>query len=129
MKGWNNSPLLFEATNYRCDNLEEPKMIFTEENFRYWKSKLGADYRRTQELRTLNGQAIYMLQAAWLKTYLRARLFDRRSRLRLLDFGCGFGRRFVTRRWGQVGGAGKRCAGKGRHEDGGEEFVHGELLG
>lgn len=61
-------------------------------NVDYWKSKSGRNYHLTQEFRSRNGQTAYELQMRWLASYLRDRSGGREKRLRLLDFGCGFGR-------------------------------------
>ncbi|CAH1669462.1 class I SAM-dependent methyltransferase [Chelatococcus asaccharovorans] len=63
-------------------------------NRQYWKQKSGRDYQRQQAYRIESGNSAYRLQEEWLLRFLmregRRRRLDRA--LRVLDFGCGFGR-------------------------------------
>ena len=63
-------------------------------NRQYWKQKSGLDYQRQQAYRIESGNSTYRLQEEWLLRFLmrerRRRHLDRA--LRVLDFGCGFGR-------------------------------------
>ncbi|MFV0299267.1 MAG: methyltransferase domain-containing protein [Hyphomicrobiaceae bacterium] len=71
-------------------------------NEAYWKAKSGRDYQHTQQERSHQGLSSYQQQMAWLKDYLTSRLDMRKGNLRLLDFGCGFGR--VAQLCEEVGG-------------------------
>lgn len=61
-------------------------------NHTYWLTKAGEDYRAVQERRRDSGLGSYAAQERWLTSFLTdlQRHLDRP--LRLLDFGCGFGR-------------------------------------
>ncbi|MBS7695765.1 MULTISPECIES: class I SAM-dependent methyltransferase [unclassified Chelatococcus] len=63
-------------------------------NRQYWKEKSGRDYQQQQAYRIETGNSAYRQQEAWLLSYLeqerRRQKLDRP--LRVLDFGCGFGR-------------------------------------
>ncbi|WP_291956989.1 methyltransferase [Chelatococcus sp.] len=63
-------------------------------NRKYWKEKAGRDYQRQQAYRIETGNSAYRRQEDWLLSYLEQercrRNLDRP--LRVLDFGCGFGR-------------------------------------
>ncbi|CAH1655398.1 Methyltransferase family protein [Hyphomicrobiales bacterium] len=63
-------------------------------NRQYWKEKAGRDYQRQQAYRIETGNGAYGRQEDWLLSCLeqerRRRNLDRP--LRVLDFGCGFGR-------------------------------------
>ncbi|AKJ30630.1 class I SAM-dependent methyltransferase [Caldimonas brevitalea] len=61
-------------------------------NQRYWLNKNGEEYLQQQRLRSTSGNSAYATQEAWLLTYLLNRAKAQSRRLRVLDFGCGFGR-------------------------------------
>lgn len=61
-------------------------------NVAYWQAKSGYDYQDTQQKRSRSGLSVYDQQIVWLATYLKSRVKQCDKRLRLLDFGCGFGR-------------------------------------
>ena len=62
-------------------------------NIAYWKSKSGKAYQRVQQLRRDHGCKLYDGQLGWLQNYFAQRLSNpAKNKLRLLDFGCGFGR-------------------------------------
>ena len=64
-----------------------------ESNTAYWKTKSGKDYQRVQGLRRSHGCTLYDSQLNWLRDCLEQRLSSgAEDHLRLLDFGCGFGR-------------------------------------
>jgi SAM-dependent methyltransferase len=60
-------------------------------NHAYWKARHGGDYMAQQNLRRDAGSAAYAAQEALLEARVRA-LVAARGSLRVLDFGCGFGR-------------------------------------
>lgn len=63
-----------------------------ESNRQYWLHKAGAEYQQQQIRRTEEGNASYREQEQWLAAYLEA-LAGRLGRpVRILEFGCGFGR-------------------------------------
>ncbi|HDR8973933.1 methyltransferase [Burkholderia vietnamiensis] len=65
-------------------------MVKTNED--YWLRQPGADYERQQIWRSEQGRTDYRDQEAWLISHLRD-LSERLGRpVRVLDFGCGFGR-------------------------------------
>ncbi len=59
----------------------------------YWQKKQGSTYRQQQEFRSELANSSYREQEAWLLQYL-ANLAQERPHqpIRILDFGCGFGR-------------------------------------
>lgn len=62
-------------------------------NLEYWSNRAGEDYRSQQDSRRSNNNHSYALQEAWLVDFVRAFHTERRgARLRVLDYGCGFGR-------------------------------------
>jgi len=60
-------------------------------NRAYWESRRGEDYMAQQNLRRGSGSQAYAAQEAFIANRVRAML-DGRGSLRVLDFGCGFGR-------------------------------------
>ena len=61
-------------------------------NQNYWLNQPGADYERQQIWRTEQGLAAYRQQEVWLVEHLRDRSEQLGRPVRILDFGCGFGR-------------------------------------
>lgn len=61
-------------------------------NNHYWKNRPGRDYEMQQRFRKRRGNRAYELQERWLSQYLIERRAVLGRPLRLLDFGCGFGR-------------------------------------
>ncbi|MBN8162985.1 methyltransferase domain-containing protein [Burkholderia multivorans] len=61
-------------------------------NQNYWLHQSGTDYERQQNWRAEQGRAAYRAQEAWLIDHLRDRSEQLGRPLRVLDFGCGFGR-------------------------------------
>lgn len=61
-------------------------------NESYWKSRAGHDYAQQQRQRAEQGNRSYEEQERWLFGYLSRRAQEAGRRLRVLDFGCGFGR-------------------------------------
>ncbi|MDF0499130.1 methyltransferase domain-containing protein [Burkholderia cenocepacia] len=61
-------------------------------NQNYWLHQSGADYERQQNWRAEQGRAAYRAQEAWLVDHLRDRSEQLGRPVRVLDFGCGFGR-------------------------------------
>ncbi|MEY8174954.1 MULTISPECIES: class I SAM-dependent methyltransferase [Burkholderia] len=61
-------------------------------NQNYWLHQSGADYERQQNWRAEQGRAAYRAQEAWLIDHLRDRSEQLGRPVRVLDFGCGFGR-------------------------------------
>ncbi|MBU9439697.1 methyltransferase domain-containing protein [Burkholderia multivorans] len=61
-------------------------------NQNYWLHQPGADYERQQNWRAEQGRAAYRAQEAWLIDHLRDRSEQLGRPVRVLDFGCGFGR-------------------------------------
>lgn len=59
---------------------------------KYWQEKNGADYRAQQEERRRHGNTQYAIQEKWLEDYIRSRSEAVGRPLKILDFGCGFGR-------------------------------------
>lgn len=68
-------------------------------NNAYWKNRHGRDYQKQQRFRKQRGNRAYELQERWLSQYLVEKRAALGRPLRLLDFGCGFGRiaRLVAR--------------------------------
>lgn len=58
----------------------------------YWLKKAGADYAYQQEQRSLHGNKSYRQQEHWLAEHLKDIAEQHKRPLRVLDFGCGFGR-------------------------------------
>lgn len=71
-------------------------------NHAYWLSKEGLEYRRAHEIRLARGPGSYAAQEKWLKERLAALKAVRRAPLRLLDFGCGYGR--IAHLCAEIGG-------------------------
>ncbi|MGW5121292.1 class I SAM-dependent methyltransferase, partial [Streptomyces noursei] len=61
-------------------------------NQNYWLHQSGADYERQQIWRAEQGRAAYRAQETWLIDHLRDRSEQLGRPVRVLDFGCGFGR-------------------------------------
>ncbi|MBR8214583.1 methyltransferase [Burkholderia vietnamiensis] len=61
-------------------------------NQNYWLHQSGADYERQQSWRVEKGSAAYRAQETWLTDHLRDRSQQLGRPVRVLDFGCGFGR-------------------------------------
>ncbi|CCD38273.1 Methyltransferase type 11 [Candidatus Paraburkholderia kirkii UZHbot1] len=58
----------------------------------YWQSQSGAEYRQQQQWRSAEGNQNYRDQEAWIVAHLQ-RASERLGRpVKVLDFGCGFGR-------------------------------------
>lgn len=59
----------------------------------YWRRRHGSNYADQQSFRTEHANPSYRAQESWLLAYL-ARLSEEQGgrKIRLLDFGCGFGR-------------------------------------
>ncbi len=58
----------------------------------YWKNRTGRDYALQQQHRRRRGNTTYERQEQWLTRHLVTRHASVGRPLRLLDFGCGFGR-------------------------------------
>src|ERR1700722_8557787 len=59
----------------------------------YWKSRSGKNYAEQQAFRLEHVNTSYHAQEVWLLNYLAQLNEERRGqKIRLLDFGCGFGR-------------------------------------
>ncbi|KVD75153.1 hypothetical protein WK72_06440 [Burkholderia ubonensis] len=61
-------------------------------NQNYWLNQHGADYERQQIWRAEQGRTAYREQETWLIGHLRDRSEQLGRPVRVLDFGCGFGR-------------------------------------
>ena len=62
-------------------------------NLEYWSTRAGKDYRSQQDSRRSYNNHSYALQEAWLVEFVKAFHEERQgARLRVLDYGCGFGR-------------------------------------
>lgn len=62
-------------------------------NLEYWSNRLGEDYRHQQDMRRAANSPSYALQEAWLVDFVKSLHAERKgARLRVLDYGCGFGR-------------------------------------
>jgi SAM-dependent methyltransferase len=61
-------------------------------NSAYWRSRDGAYYLGQQQQRAAAGNAMYAQQERWLEDFLSNRSAELGRPLRVLDFGCGFGR-------------------------------------
>lgn len=59
---------------------------------KYWQEKNGAGYRSQQEERRQHGNDQYAVQEKWLEDYIKTRSLTVGRPLKILDFGCGFGR-------------------------------------
>ena len=59
----------------------------------YWQSRRGQAYAEQQSFRLKHANTSYHAQEVWLANHL-ARMNEQRpgQKIRLLDFGCGFGR-------------------------------------
>lgn len=70
-----------------------------EVNLDYWRSRNGAYYQSQQLQRTAAGNQMYRQQEKWLEAYIADRAATLGRPLRVLDFGCGFGRmaRYLSR--------------------------------
>lgn len=58
----------------------------------YWLQRAGNEYEAQQKIRTAAGNEAYAKQERWLLDYFAQRSRDLGRRIRVLDFGCGFGR-------------------------------------
>jgi SAM-dependent methyltransferase len=58
----------------------------------YWLNKAGSDYAYQQQQRSLHGNKSYRQQENWLVEHLQEIAERHGKALRVLDFGCGFGR-------------------------------------
>jgi SAM-dependent methyltransferase len=67
-------------------------MTATNPNHQYWQHRPGEAYRKTHDLRISRGVTNYAAQEAWLTDHLTKMKASRSRPLRLLDFGCGYGR-------------------------------------
>lgn len=62
-------------------------------NVDYWADRQGNDYKAQQDIRRSSNNPSYAHQEAWLTSYIKALHVSKgEQRLRILDFGCGFGR-------------------------------------
>lgn len=61
-------------------------------NLDYWLSKKGFEYEYQQQGRTQAGDITYKSQEQWLLDYIRVLAGRSYRSLRVLDYGCGFGR-------------------------------------
>jgi SAM-dependent methyltransferase len=63
------------------------------DSLNYWQSRRGRAYAEQQSFRLEHASTSYHAQKVWLADHL-ARMHDQRpgQKIRLLDFGCGFGR-------------------------------------
>lgn len=61
-------------------------------NHLYWQSKRGEEYRDVQNRRSGQGSTNYKEQERWLVDRLSRLTRSGQNRIRLLDFGCGYGR-------------------------------------
>ncbi|MEH6418225.1 class I SAM-dependent methyltransferase [Pseudomonas sp. CGJS7] len=62
------------------------------ENAEYWRARSGKLYQDQQIGRAQEGSRSYAQQEEWLKRHFAAASADRGRPIRVLDFGCGFGR-------------------------------------
>ncbi|MEZ2309413.1 class I SAM-dependent methyltransferase [Paraburkholderia sp. RCC_158] len=65
-------------------------MAKTNEN--YWLQQAGASYEQQQIWRSARGNTNYRVQEAWLASHLERLATQLGRPVRVLDFGCGFGR-------------------------------------
>lgn len=63
-----------------------------QKNIEYWLSKDGEQYAYQQKNRSLSQDASYHLQEQWLLRYVRELSIASSKPIKVLDFGCGFGR-------------------------------------
>ena len=63
-----------------------------EKALKYWLKKDGYEYAMQQRARTTHGDPSYSSQEDWVLKYIAARASRQNSPLRVLDYGCGFGR-------------------------------------
>lgn len=61
-------------------------------NVEYWLSKRGDDYLVQQEVRRAAGNLSYSMQEHFLRAYVESLAAAKGGQLKILDFGCGFGR-------------------------------------
>lgn len=66
--------------------------IVARPNHRYWQEREGNSYARSHDLRNRSEQASYRHQEAWLERRLAAMAEHCGRPIKLLDFGCGYGR-------------------------------------
>lgn len=59
---------------------------------KYWLNKSGDEYAWQQAQRSAHGNKVYNQQEEWLVDHLRRIANTKKRKLRVLDFGCGFGR-------------------------------------
>jgi SAM-dependent methyltransferase len=68
-------------------------IVSTISNWDYWASRSGEDYRLQQKGRREGSNHSYRLQESWLTKFLGELSANGKGRpIRLLDYGCGFGR-------------------------------------
>lgn len=67
-------------------------MTMKESNKEYWLSKDGAEYHEQQVERAIRGGKSYSQQEAWLCGFLDKFAEKLNKKIRVLDYGCGFGR-------------------------------------
>lgn len=58
----------------------------------YWLNKKGSEYRDQQINRDRDGNPQYRQQEKWLARYLTELAIKSKKKIRVLDYGCGFGR-------------------------------------
>lgn len=61
-------------------------------NIEYWLAKDGEQYAYQQKNRSLSQDATYHLQERWILRYVRELSMSSSKPIKVLDFGCGFGR-------------------------------------
>lgn len=61
-------------------------------NLDYWLSKKGLEYEYQQQGRIRAGDTTYELQEQWLLNFIRILANKNPKPLKVLDYGCGFGR-------------------------------------
>jgi SAM-dependent methyltransferase len=64
----------------------------SETNQDYWRQQDGANYEQQQIWRAERGNTNYRVQETWLSAHLELRAAELGRPVRVLDFGCGFGR-------------------------------------
>jgi SAM-dependent methyltransferase len=61
-------------------------------NNEYWLSRDGSKYQSQQQQRAASDNRMYLQQEQWLEKHLEQRSLHLGRPLRVLEFGCGFGR-------------------------------------